>query len=225
MRVSAVICTKNEEETIYGIVSKTRKYVDEVIVVDGSLDKTTAERAKEAGAKVVKDRGRGKGEAIQLGIREARGEVIVFLDGDGSHDPEDIPRIIDPIKRGIAEHVTGSRFMGGSDEFYGSLERTFRFLGTQVINFLVSLRFGKRITDTQNGFRAVRKDVLKSLNLRERITTIEQEMVIKTLKKGYRLMEVPAHEYSRKFGKSKISLLRDGWRYVFSLIYYLYFDP
>ncbi|NOZ64741.1 MAG: hypothetical protein GXO71_07475 [Caldiserica bacterium] len=80
-----------------------------------------------------------------------------------------------------------------------------------------------RITDSQNGFRAIKKEVIQKLNLKEDITTIEQEMVIKVLKKGYRIREVPSHEYARKSGKSKISLWRDSWRYVFSLFRYLYF--
>jgi len=225
MRVSAVICAKNEEKTIAEVVKGAKKFCDEVIVVDGASRDRTKILAEKAGAKVIPDEGKGKGEALKKGIREASGEIVVFLDGDGSHDPEEIPRILKPIKQGLADHVAGSRFLGTSDELSGSFERTLRRIGTHIINFLISKRFGIKITDSQNGFRAVKKETLIKLNLQEKITTIEQEMVIKTLKKGYKLVEVPSHEYSRKYGKSKISLLRDGWKYIVSLIYYLYLDP
>lgn len=80
-----------------------------------------------------------------------------------------------------------------------------------------------RLSDSQNGFRAIRGEVLKNLDLEENITTIEQEMIIKTLKKKYRMAEVPTHEYKRKFGKSNIVMRKVFFRYIYSFVKYLYF--
>ncbi len=223
MKVSIIIPTKNEESTIAKVIKEAKKYAWEILVVDGHSTDRTREIAKKAGARVILDEGGGKGKAIRKAVREAKGEVLLFMDADGSHEPRDIPSLLKPIEEGEADQVTASRILGGSDELSGSLEKSLRLLGTLLINFLISERFGVRITDSQNGFRAIKKEVIEKLNLQEDITTIEQEMVIKVLQGGYRIREVPSHEYARKSGKSKISLWRDSWRYVFSLLRYLYF--
>jgi dolichol-phosphate mannosyltransferase len=88
----------------------------------------------------------------------------------------------------------------------------------------INYRFGVRLTDSQNGFRAIRRDAALSLGLQENITTIEQEMIIKTLKKGYRITEVPAHEYARKYGDSNIKLGKVWFRYVYSWLKYLFWN-
>ena len=96
-------------------------------------------------------------------------------------------------------------------------------MGSSFITACINHRFRVRLSESQNGFRAIRTAVLRDLDLHEDITTIEQEMIMKTLKKGYRMAEVPAHEYVRKAGVSKIRLHKVAFRYVFSLIKYLYF--
>jgi len=96
-------------------------------------------------------------------------------------------------------------------------------MGSSFITACINSRFKVRLSESQNGFRAIRTDVLRALDLREDITTIEQEMIMKTLRKGYRMAEVPAHEYVRKAGYSKISLNKVAVRYVYSVIKYLYF--
>ena len=96
-------------------------------------------------------------------------------------------------------------------------------MGSSFITACINHRFQVRLSESQNGFRAIRTSVLRDLDLREEITTIEQEMIIKTLRKGYRLIEVPSHEHRRKAGVSKIRLRRVAFRYVFSLVRHLYF--
>jgi len=223
MRVSVIIPAKNEERSIGEVIKKVKRYAWEVLVVDGHSKDRTREIAHKTGAKVILDGGLGKGEAIRRAVRESRGEILVFIDADGSHEPRDIPFLVNPIEKGEADLVIASRMLGGSDELSGTMEKTLRLLGTLLINFLIRLRFGKKLTDSQNGFRAIKKEVIEKLDLKENITTVEQEMVIKVLKKNYKIKEVPSHEYARKFGNSKVSLLRDSWCYIFSLIRYLYF--
>ena len=95
--------------------------------------------------------------------------------------------------------------------------------GSSFITACINHRFRVRRFESQNGYRAVRTEVLKALGLRENISTIDQEMIIKTLKKGYRMAEVPSHEYPRKAGYSKVKVGRMAFRYVYSMMKYLYF--
>jgi dolichol-phosphate mannosyltransferase len=96
-------------------------------------------------------------------------------------------------------------------------------MGSSLITALINHRFKVRLSESQNGFRAIKTSVLRSLDLKENITTIEQEMIIKTLKKGYRMAEVPSHEYERVAGYSKIKLRKVAFRYVYSMLKHLYF--
>lgn len=221
-KISIVIAMLNEEEGLPELLTECRKYAAELIGVDGHSKDHTAEIAAKAGAKVLYDNGRGKGDALRVAIPHIRGEITIFMDADWSHDPADIPKLIQPILSGEADHVTGSRLLGGSSELHGGFDEFMRLTGSSLITACIGWRFHKRISDSQNGFRAIRTEVLRSLDLREDITTIEQEMIIKTLKKGYRLAEVPTHEYRRRFKESHIVLRRVWFKYVSSMLKYLF---
>ena len=218
MKISAVICTKNEERTIGQVIREAGKYVDEALVIDGHSKDRTREIAKELGARVFLDSGKGKGEAMRIGIREAGREIIVFIDADGSHETKDIPKLVKPIIEGKADLVVASREKGGSDELHGDFEKLLRLIGSTIITLVINLRFKVELTDSQNGFRAIKKSVAQKLDLKEDIFTVEQEMIIKAFKMGHRIEEIPSHEYARKHGKSRINLLTMGWRYVWCLI-------
>jgi glycosyltransferase involved in cell wall biosynthesis len=222
-RIQVVIPTKNEAVTVGEVIEGVRPFAGDILVVDGHSEDGTADIARSLGAQVVFDHGKGKGEAIRTVIPHLAREVTVFIDADGSHDPLDIPRLVAPILAGDADHVSGSRLTGGSSELHGGFDECFRLMGSSFITACINSRFKVRLSESQNGFRAIRTDVLRALDLREDITTIEQEMIIKTLKKGYRMAEVPAHEYVRKAGYSKISLNKVAIRYVYSVVKYLYF--
>ena len=118
--------------------------------------------------------------------------------------------------------VIGSRPRGGSDELHGDIGKFLRMIGSDIITLGINYRFGVRITDSQNGFRALKTCVAKKLGLRENITTIEQEMTIKILKTGLRVKEIPIHEFKRMYGKSRINLARVSFRYVYSWLKYLF---
>jgi len=223
MKVTVVVPAKNEAETIGAVLSAVEEYADELIVVDGHSDDGTTEIAKRFGARVVFDGGMGKGDAVRTAIREATGDLLVFIDADGSHVPKDIPKLLAPLLSDEADLVVGSRPRGGSDEMTGDMDRFVRWLGQQIIMLGINYRFNVRLTDSQNGFRAIRRDVAIELGLRENITTIEQEMVMKVLKMGYRADEVPSHEFERGAGHSKISLRRAWWRYVYCWLRDLFF--
>ena len=216
--VSIVIPAMNEEATIGDIISKCKKYGQQIIVVDGHSTDNTRAIAEKAGATVILDNGKGKGAALREAVRHVSNDIIVFIDADGSHDADDIPKLIAPIIMGDADHVTGSRLIGGSSELHGGFDEFLRLAGSAFITACINYRFGVRLSDSQNGFRAIRRDVISQLDLKENITTIEQEMIIKTIKKGFRLTEVPAHEYKRVAGYSKIKLSSVWLRYGYCLL-------
>jgi dolichol-phosphate hexosyltransferase len=216
--VTVVIPARNEELCIEEVIEKSLPFCDEIVVVDGHSIDRTVELAKAYGVRVVTDNKRGKGDAIRVGAMAATHEIVVFMDADGSHDPEDIPHLTEPILAGQADLVIGSRGRGGSDEAHGDIDKLLRMIGCDIILIGINLRWKKNFTESQNGFRAVRTDVIRLLDLKENITTIEQEMMMKALKRGYVVTEVPAHEYSRKHGTSSIRLHRVWFRYIYSFI-------
>lgn len=221
--VSAVIAAKQEAPSIEDVVRRARRYVGEVIVVVGRSSDGTAEIAERSGARIIEDGGRGKGEAIRRTIPRIQSPIAVFLDADGSHDPEDIPLLVEPIVADRADHVSASRLRGGSSELHGGFDEFFRLAGSSFITACINWRFSCALSDSQNGFRAIRTRVLRELDLREDSTTIEQEMIIKTLRQGWRMAEVPSHEHARAHGVSHIRLWRCAPRYGYSLAKYLFF--
>jgi len=185
-------------------------------VIDGHSTDRTREVAVEHGARVDLDGGKGKGEALRRSLDSAAGDIVVFIDADGSHDPRDIPALVAPIKAGAADLVIGSRGKGGSDELHGTIEQFIRYVGSQLIMLAINYRWNVRLTDSQNGFRAIRRDVGRKLDLKSNLTTIEQEMLMRALKLGYRVDEVPTHEYERKWGTSKVVVWKLWAAYLWS---------
>jgi dolichol-phosphate mannosyltransferase len=218
--ITIVIPALNESLTIKDIIVNSRNYSNDIIVVDGHSSDDTVAIAQSLGARVVYDNKKGKGDAIRCVIPHLKRDITVFIDADGSHDPHDIPALVKPI---IDNQVSASRMLGGSSELHGGIDESLRLIGTTIITACINHRFKTTLSESQNGYRAIKTDVIKSLGLRENITTIEQEMIIKTLKKGYRMGEIPSHEYRRKAGYSKITVRKVAFRYVYSMIKYLYF--
>ena len=143
-------------------------------------------------------------------------DIVVFIDADGSHEPADIPALVAPIQAGGADLVIASRGKGGSDELHGTLEQFVRYVGSQLIMLAINYRWNVRLTDSQNGFRAIDRRVALALGLRSNLTTIEQEMLMRALKLGYRVAEIASHEYERRWGVSKISVWRLWAAYLWS---------
>jgi dolichol-phosphate mannosyltransferase len=215
-RVTVCIPARNEEATIADVIHAASRTCEEVLVVDGHSHDRTVEIAESCGARVVQDNKLGKGDAIRVGAQNARYEIVVFMDADGSHDPADVPKLVAPIRRDQADLVIGSRGKGGSDELHGDIEKLMRLVGSDIILIGINMRYKAHLTDSQNGFRAIRRDVMLALDTKENITTIEQEMTMRALKLGYRVDEVPTHEYERKAGNSTIKLKSVWARYLYS---------
>lgn len=215
---SIIIAAKNEAETIAAVLEKLVSLTEDLVVVDGHSKDDTVPIAESFGARIVEDNGLGKGDAIREGIKAAQYPVAVFIDADGSHDPDDIPKLVNPIINNEADLVLGSRMLGGSDELFGTVSEVIRLIGSLVISLAINYRYKVRFTDYQNGFRAIRTEVARQIGLKSNSATIEQEMAIKCLNQGFRVMEAPTHESRRKGGKSKISVMKMAHIYVWNLI-------
>ncbi len=218
MLVKAIVCTLNEAPSVGPIVEGCLPHVDEVVLMDGGSTDGTCEVATDMGARCVVLEMRGKGRAICHAINTEEADILVFIDADGSHDPDDIPRLLAPILSDASDLVIGDRLAGGSDELHGSADHILRFIGSWLIRALINVRFGVHLGDVQNGYRAIRADVARTLDLREPIFTIEQEMAMKALLRSYRVTNVPSHEYRRTHGVSRLSAPRHGWRYVWNVL-------
>jgi glycosyltransferase involved in cell wall biosynthesis len=203
--VSVVIPALNEEEPIGDVVRAVLAtgVPREVIVVDnGSTDRTAA-CAGEAGAKVAHQPDRGYGRACAAGVRSVSPDcdIIIFLDGDGSDCPEFIPQMIDPIIAGTHDFVIGSRARGKREP--GSMNFQQLFAG-RLAGALVSLLYGVRYTD-MCPFRAIRRDALNDLGMREQTYGWNLEMQMRTARKRLRILEIPVDHRCRTGGLSKVS--------------------
>ncbi len=218
MKVSIVIPTKNEEATLEPVLVGAMKHADEIFIIDGHSTDRTREIAEKHDVPVHLDHGKGKGEAMRMAIRIFTGDILLYLDADGSHHPDDIPRLLEPIRNNSADMVIGSRFKGGSDELVGTINQLFRITGSNIITTFINYRWNVHLSDTQNGFRALSREAAESLDLNVDGFPIETEMDIQMLQRGFRIGEVPAHEYPRRGGESKIRLLKIWYQYPLLLI-------
>jgi glycosyltransferase involved in cell wall biosynthesis len=208
---SVIICAKNEAEGIAQIVESVKLYSDEIIVIDGHSTDDTARRAEAAGARVYLDNKKGKGDAYQVGIQKATGDILVFIDADGSCEPADIPLLVKPIAQNEADMVIASRHRGGSDEWGGDLNTYLRALGSGFLSLVINYRWKSKLTDVLFGYRAVRREAALKVPLRAKDFDVEQHMIVQFLKYGYRITEVRSHEYCRKWGKSKLPTYRKAY--------------
>jgi glycosyltransferase involved in cell wall biosynthesis len=204
VRVTAVIPALDEEATIGAVVRAIpHDLVSEVVVVDnGSRDETEA-RAREAGARVVREPARGYGRACRAGLLAASplAEVVVFLDGDGSDVPEAMGRLIDPIASGTHDLVLGSRVLGEREP--GSMNGA-QLLAGSLAGAALRLLYGVRYTD-MGPFRAIRRGALLELGMQEETYGWNLEMQVKAARRGLRILEVPVPHRRRAGGRSKVS--------------------
>lgn len=216
--VSIIIPTKNEAEGIAKVLKQVKSFGQEILVIDGHSKDNTRKITKQLGVKVLLDQRKGIGFAKRLGIAKAKGEIIVLIDADGSHRPQDIPKLIKPIINQQADLVVASRIKGGSDEFDINFPGIVRQGGGDFIASIINYRFKTKLTDTLNGFRAIRRSTALELDLQANDFDIEHEMIIKCLKRGFKVSEVGSHEYARGWGKAKLPTFSKGWIFIWRLI-------
>jgi glycosyltransferase involved in cell wall biosynthesis len=204
-QVSVIIPAFDEEEPIGQVVREclATALPDDIIVVDNGSTDQTVQRAREAGATVVAEPRHGYGRACAAGVRALSPEcdIVVFLDGDGSDCPELMSQLVDPIVDGEYDFVIGSRTRGKREP--GSMNFQQLFAG-RLAGRLLSILYGIRYTD-MCPFRAIRRDSLERLGMREQTYGWNVEMQMKAARAGLRILEVPVNHRCRSGGQSKVS--------------------
>lgn len=203
--VSVVIPTLNEEEPIGEVVRAVAAtgIPGEIVVVDNGSSDATAARAREAGAKVIAEPNRGYGRACAAGVRALSAEckIVVFLDGDGSDCPEFMRQLVEPVAAGTHDFVIGSRTRGKREP--GSMNFQ-QVLAGRAAGALLALLYGVRYTD-MSPFRAIRRDVLERLGMREETYGWNLEMQMRVARARLRVLEIPVDHRCRTGGVSKVS--------------------
>src|SRR5438445_6682849 len=222
MRVSFLIAAYDEAPTIGEVLDRIDALgLDSQIVVvdDGSSDGTAdvVERfaADHDGVVLLRQPNRGKGAAIRAAIPHADGDIAVIQDADMEYDPADVPALIEPIVRGVADVVYGSRLSGGRPQ------RAYLFwhrVGNRFLSILTGLLYNTTLSDMETGYKAFRTDVLRSLDLRHDGFAIEPEITAKVCKRHLRIYELPVAYYGRSYREGKKITWRDGVKAVWVLV-------
>jgi glycosyltransferase involved in cell wall biosynthesis len=220
--VSVIIPVFNEEVTVGDIVTRTKSTLEqmgvsyEVLVVDDGSEDNSASIAEQRKATVLKTPHQGKGFALRYGFRQAKGKLVVTLDADGSHQPEEIPVVLQHLTDDKADFVVGSRF-ANSEANKTKIPKINR-AGNRLFNNMTGYLTGVKISDSQSGFRAIRASLIKRMKLSSRGYEVESEMLVKALRMGARVTETPISFDQRTVGMSKLDPLQDGARILYAII-------
>ncbi|MGB9959971.1 MAG: glycosyltransferase family 2 protein [Candidatus Bathyarchaeales archaeon] len=219
--ISVVIPVFNEEPTVGNVIERTKKAIEttglpyEILVVDDCSTDNSRRVSLKSKVKVLSLKEHmGKGCALRLGFKEAKGDIIVTMDSDGSHNPEELPKLLEPILKDEADFIIGSRFLNKENVFQKRVNK----FGAQLLNFLVRILTRQNSSDSQSGYRAFKSSLLKKVNLKSNGYEIESEMLIKAIKRGFRTKEIPVKFEQRTYGKSKLDPLKDGAKIFASAI-------
>jgi glycosyltransferase involved in cell wall biosynthesis len=222
MQVSFLIPACDEARTIREVLERIDALGFEsqmVVVDDGSTDGTAeiVERFAEGRDDVVlvRQANRGKGAAIRAAIPHATGDICVIQDADMEYDPRDVPELIEPILRGAADAVYGSRLSGAKPQ------RAYLFwhmVGNRFLSLLTGLLYNTTLSDMETGYKAFRTEVLRSLDLRQDDFGIEPEITAKLCKRKLRVYELPVSYYGRTYAEGKKITWRDGFKAIWVLL-------
>ena len=219
--VSIIIPAYNEEQTIDDVIDQTvdtmnttRMPYEIIVVDDGSTDRTGEHAARHNNIRLLSNmENRGKGYCLKRALDYAKGDIIVTMDSDGEHKPKEIPDLLEPLFTG-ADVVSGSRFLNNDPDVTSKLHK----IGNHFFNLTIMSLTGKWITDSQTGFRAMRRDVLDKLNIESDGYEVETEIAVKSLRNNFAFEEKPVTINKRRYSVSKIRLLTDGGKILKTII-------
>ena len=221
MLLSIIIPVYNEELTIGNIIDRVKAVAQqtglktEIIVVDDRSYDGSLEVAKNHGVKLYTLKMHlGKGYALRAGFAKAKGDIVVTIDSDGSHRPEELPEVLAPVLQEQADLVIGSRYLNHKQV----AARRLNAFGVRIFNYFIQMLTGVAITDSQSGYRAMTREVLKSQKPRSGGYEIESEMLVKTAKKSFKITEVPISFEQRTYGHSGVDPMFDGFRILISIV-------
>jgi glycosyltransferase involved in cell wall biosynthesis len=215
--VSIVIPTLNEAGNILEAVTTIEKelaYPKEIIVVDSNSTDGTTEIVKDTNfCKLIIEPKLGYGVALKTGMKNAKGNIIVMVDGDGTYEVRHINRLLSRMIEKDADMVLATR-MYDPNKAMGLMN----FIGNKVITFFYDFFFSQFLSDTQSGFRAISHDAIDRVELKEGDMAFATEMLVKFAKEGFNMVEVPTTYKARKYGKTKLKKFKSGIE-IFSTIF------
>ncbi|MGB8216610.1 MAG: S-layer glycoprotein N-glycosyltransferase AglJ [Candidatus Methanoperedens sp.] len=216
--VCILIPTLNEGKTIEGIIKEFKSMgFSDILVIDGHSTDGTAEKAKNAGARVVIQSGTGKGQAVSQAFQLITSKYVVMIDGDGTYLPEEVDKLLEPVVSGQADHVIGSRFANYKKGAFTGLN----LLGNRILNKIFGFAYGIWLKDILSGYRAFNYAAIKQIELNTTGFEVETEITVECVKKGLKIVEVPITYLARVSGAAtKLQPIRDGFR-IASTIYLL----
>ena len=208
--VCILIPTLNEGKTIGGIVSEFRSMgFSNILVIDGHSKDGTVKIAEKAGAKVVLQSGKGKGQAITQAFQVINNKYVVMIDGDGTYLPEEVYKLLEPVTSGLADHVIGGR----TANFHKGAFTRLNLFGNFILNKIFGFAYGVWLEDILSGYRAFRYDAIKQIELNRTGFEVETEITVECVKKNLKILEVPITYLSRVSGaETKLKPIRDGFR-------------
>jgi glycosyltransferase involved in cell wall biosynthesis len=230
-KLSIIIPVYNEKKTILIILDKVNKadilnLRSEIIIVDDFSTDGTREVVKNIRDKNIKiiyhNDNKGKGSAIRAGLKQATGDIVLIQDADLEYDPRDYKKLLDPILRGNAQVVYGSRF----EVIRKNLSKMYKlhYIGNMFLTFITNILYGVKISDMETCYKVFRKEVIKGISLKATRFDFEPEITAKILKKGYNIHEVPIRFYGRKFNEGKKITWVDGVKAIYYLVKYRFSD-
>lgn len=189
MKIIVIIPAFNEQAAIGEVVERSLRYADDVLVVDDGSADDTSEIAEKAGASILKHPTNfGKGVSLRDAFAQVEGyDIVVTIDGDGQHNPDEIPDLIKPICEGRADFVNGSRYLNGFDENTPAYRR----VGQTVLDIATNITAGTDVTDSQSGFRAFKGSTISCYKFRDPGFGIESEMIADASENNLKIIEVP----------------------------------
>ena len=231
MKLSIIIPVYNEEKTISRVIGRVKNaklgnIKKEVIVVDDfSTDGTrkALSKLKNKGIKIFfHEKNKGKGAAIRTALKHAAGDIMLIQDADLEYDPKEYKKLLNPIIKGKAKVVYGSR----SESIRKNLEKMYKlhYFGNLFLTLATNLLYGAIITDMETGYKVFRKEVISNIKLKSKRFDFEPEITAKILKKGYRIEEVPIDFMGRKFSEGKKITWKDGIKALYYLLKYRFVD-
>ena len=229
MKLSIIIPCYNELNTVGIIIDRvisSSDYEKEIIVIDdfstdGSRKFLETLKSKTIDKLILNTRNFGKGYCLRKGIKEASGDIIIIQDADLEYDPMDFPKLVEPIRKGYADVVYGSRFIGSDEKrvlFY------WHSLGNKILTILSNMFSNINLTDMECCYKAFKAEIIKNINLKENRFGFEPEVTAKIARQNIKIFEVGIKYFGRKYADGKKITWKDGFSAIYCIIFYSLFD-